>query len=456
MSEKLSSAKPTSMRTNIAFALSELACNPLYTIMIAVLVYFYTDVVGMDPAIVGTIILVSKVFDGISDIIAGNIIDHTHTKAGSARPWYLRMAIPMALSYIMLFIVPNWSTGGKVAYIFVSYNVVSTVVYTLTNAAMASFPTFLTKHRESRSVMSTFRLFVACGTQMLLLIIIFPFVEMLGGGQGGWIKMAVILGTFAAVVLTFVYFNTKEESAGDEKEANDVPLMTAIKSLLQNKYWFLVLGLYFIVTLFQVTTMNVGVYYAKYVLMDVNLSANLNTYFLLPNLVILAMLPFFFNKGFSKQKLCIFGAVLLIVGSVIGVVFPAGMGFITGIVLRGFGFAFQMGCMTAMVIETVVYGEWKTGYNIPGVTLTANCVAQKIGGGVGTAVVGFALTACGYDGLAKVQSASAISAINFIYLILPGILSIVLLFGLFFYKLDADYPKYVKDLEERHAQKGKA
>ena len=234
MSEKLSSAKPTSMKTNIAFALSELACNPLYTIMIAVLVYFYTDVVGMDPAIVGTIILVSKVFDGISDIIAGNIIDHTHTKAGSARPWYLRMAIPMALSYIMLFTVPNWSTGGKVAYIFVSYNVVSTVVYTLTNAAMASFPTFLTKHRESRSVMSTFRLFVACGTQMLLLIIIFPFVEMLGGGQGGWIKMAVILGTFAAVVLTFVYFNTKEESAGDEKEANDVLAWDKLQELMDN------------------------------------------------------------------------------------------------------------------------------------------------------------------------------------------------------------------------------
>lgn len=455
MSEKLNSATPTSMKTNIAFALSELACNPLYTIMIAVLVYFYTDVVGMDPAIVGTIILVSKVFDGISDIIAGNIIDHTHTKAGSARPWYLRLAVPMALSYIMLFTVPNWSTGGKIAYIFVSYNIVSTVVYTLMNAAMASFPTFLTKHRESRSVMSTFRLFVACGAQMLLLIIIFPIVEKLGGGQGGWIKMAAILGTVAAVVLVVIYFNTKEVSAGDDKEASDVPLTTAIKALLQNKYWFLILVLYFIVTLFQVTTMNVGVYYAKYVLMDVNLQANLNTYFLLPNLVILAILPFLFNKGYSKQKLCIFGAVLLIVGSLIGVIFPVGMGFIVGIVLRGFGFAFQMGGMTAMVIETVVYGEWKTGYNIPGVTLTANCVAQKIGGGIGTALVGFALTACGYDGMATVQTESAIQAINFIYLILPGILSVILLIGLFFYKLDRDYPRYVKELEERHTQKSK-
>ena len=107
MSEKLSSAKPTSLKTNIVYALSDVACNPIYSIMLVFLVYFYTDVVGIDPGIVGTIILVSKVFDGISDIIAGNIIDHTHTKAGSARPWYLWLAIPVALSYVILFAVPD-------------------------------------------------------------------------------------------------------------------------------------------------------------------------------------------------------------------------------------------------------------------------------------------------------------------------------------------------------------
>jgi len=455
MSEKINPMAPTSLKTNIVYALSDVACNPIYTIMMAFLVYFYTDVIGIDPGIVGTIILVSKIFDGVSDIIAGNIVDHTHTKAGSARPWYLRLAIPMLFSYIILFTVPNWSTGGKIAYIFVSYNLVYTVIYTMMNAAMAAFPTFLTKHRESRSVMSTIRLFAACGTQMLFLMFALRLVERLGGGQSGWVKLAAILGTASAALLVFIYFNSKEASVDNEQEQNNIPLMTAIRALLQNKYWFLTLLLYFLGMLIQVATLTVGVYYAKYVLMDIDMQANLNTYFLLPNLVILAVLPYLFGKGVSKQKLCIVGAVLLIVGSLTGMVFPAGIGFIVGIALRGFGFAFEAGGTTAMMIETVVYGEWKTGYDIPGVTLTANCVAQKLASGIGTALLGFALSAFGYDGKAEIQPPAAIDAINFIYMIVPLILSVVLIIALYFYKLDRDYPKYVKELEERHAQKAK-
>ena len=455
MNEKLNTATPTSMKTNIVYALSDLACNPLYTIMMALLVYFYTDVVGLNPAIVGTIILVSKVLDGISDVIAGNIIDRTHTKAGSARPWYLWLAIPMALSYVMLFTVPNWSTGGKIAYIFISYNLVSTVIYTLMNAAMAAFPTFLTKHRESRSIMSTIRLFVACGTQMVFLMIILPLVEKLGGGQGGWIKAAVILGTACALLLIFIYFNTKEESVDAEKQQNSVPLMTSAKALLQNKYWFMLLLVGLLLTLVQVAMLTVGVYYAKYVLMDVKMQANLNTYFLLPNLVILAILPFLFNKGVSKQKLGIVGGLCLVVGSVIATLIPTSLGFVLGTIFRGFGFAFLSGCITGMLIETVVYGEWKTGYNIPGVTLTGNFVAQKISSGVGPALLGFVMSACGYDGLAAVQPASAVSAIKFIYMVMPGILAIGIIIVLCFYRLDRDYPRYVKELQERQAQKVK-
>lgn len=108
--------------------------------------------------------------DGISDIVAGNVIDHTHKKSGTVRPWYLRLAIPMAFSYIILFTVPNWSTGGKIAYVFISYNLVSTVIYTLMNAAMATFPVFLTQNCASRSIMTTVRLFVACSEQIIVMM----------------------------------------------------------------------------------------------------------------------------------------------------------------------------------------------------------------------------------------------------------------------------------------------
>lgn len=457
MKEQISTAAPSSMKTNVIFALSELATNPIATITMAFLIYFYTDIVGLNPAIVGTVILASKAMDGISDLIGGNIVDHTHAKTGKARPWYLRLAIPMALAYIMLFTVPDWSTGGKVAYIFISYNLSSTVIYTMFNAAMAAFPIFLTKNRESRSAMSTMRLFVACATQIVLMIFGLKFVEMLGGDQTAWIKFAAILGVFAALVMVFVYFNTKEISTENDENvenAENIPFWTAIRALLHNKYWFIILVAFFIGVIIQVCTLTDGVYYAKYVLNDIDMQANLTMYFLVPNLIPLALLPYCF-KYISKQKLCIIGAVFLLVGTAIGVILPTGAGFIVGLALRGIGYGINAGCQPAMVIDAVVYGEWKTGYNIPGITTTATCAAQKLGSGIGTALLGLVLGWFGYNGMAEVQPPMAVSAINVTYMIVPAILSIVWIVLFQFYKLDKEYPKYVKELEERHAQKAK-
>ena len=453
MSDKYNANAPSSTKTNLVFAMTELATNPIATLLMAFLVYFYTDIIGVNPAIVGTILLISRGLDGISDLIAGNIIDHTHTKHGSARPWYLRLAVPMALSYIILFTVPNCGTAGKIAYIFISYNLASTVVYTLFNAAMAVFPVYLTKNRESRSIMSTIRLFVACSAQIVLMTFAIQIVEKLGGGQSGWIKLAAILGVLAALVMVFIFFNTKEISNGDEEEKENVPFMVGVKALLQNKYWFMMLAAFFIGVIIQVCTLTDGVYYAKYVMNDINMQANLTMYFLVPNLLAMLFLPACFQKGVSKRNLCIAGAVLLLIGTIIGVVFPFGWGFIIGLAIRGIGYAMNACCQTAMVYDIVVYGEWKTGYSIPGMTATATCAAQKLGSGIGAALLGMALSFFGYDGLAQVQTPAAISAINVIYMIVPAVLAVVWVVLMMFYKLDREYPGYVKDLEERRAKK---
>lgn len=452
MTENYSNAKPSSLKTNVMYAATELATNPIATVLMAFLVYFYTDVMGINPAIVGTILLVSRFLDGISDLIAGNIIDHTRTKAGIARPWYLRLAIPIALAYIILFTVPNCATAGKIAYIFISYNLSSTVVYTMLNAASAAYPNFLTLNRESRSIMTTMRLFVACSAQILLMMFGFQIVEKLGGGQSGWIKFAVILGTIAAAALVIIYLNTKEVTRGDVETAESIPMWTAVKALMKNKYWFMLLIAFFLGVIVQVCTLTDGVYYAKYVMGDLSMQANLTMYFLVPNLIAMLFLPTCFKRGISKKKLCVAGAVLLLIGTGIGVAFPAGIGFILGLAIRGFGYAMNAVCQSAMVYETVVYGEWKTGYNLPAITMTATCVGQKIGSGIGAALLGMVLAYFGYDGMAEVQTAVTNSAISAIYMIVPAVIAIVWIICFSFYKLDEEYPRYVKELEERHAK----
>ena len=444
---------PTTLGENIAYGLSEVACNPIYTIMLAFLVYFYTDVVGVNAGVVGTIILVSKVLDGISDIIAGNIIDHTHTKAGSARPWNLWLAIPIALSYVVLFTVPNCGTTGKVLYIFISYNLVSTVVYTLMNAAMSALPAFITEHGTSRSLMMSIRLFIGCIVQMILLLFTHQFVAMLGGGQIGWIKLAAILGAIAAATLVYIYCNTNEMAAGDKKVDDDVPLFIAVKSLLQNKYWFLYLLMNFFGVIAQLAVLTVGTYYAKYILNDLNMQTMITLYFYIAVLLSLFITPFLLGRGISKRLLALSGAALLAIGSLAAMAFPSGNGFVISLMVRGFGFGVLSSSTPGMLFETIAYGEWKTGYNITSVNVTANCVGQKIGSGVGTSILGITLALFGYDGLAAAQPTSALRAISFFYIAVPAIMAVLIIICLWLFKLEKDYPRYIEELNLRHAQK---
>ena len=157
-----------SLGEKISYGITEIACNPMYTIFCSFLVFFYTDVIGVNAASVGTIILISRIFDGFSDIIAGNIVEHTHARSGSARPWILRIAIPLGISYVAMFTVPDCGEWGKLIYIFVSYNVIQSVVYTMANAAMSALPTYMTNDRNSRSSCYAVRLFIAAATQTVL------------------------------------------------------------------------------------------------------------------------------------------------------------------------------------------------------------------------------------------------------------------------------------------------
>ena len=127
-----------------AILTSGLGNFPLFALMSSFLTYFYTNVIGLDPGIIGMILLISRLLDGVSDIIFGNIIDKTRTSKGVCRPWIFRCAFLIALAIVMLFTVPNGSTGLKLAYVFITYNLSSVVIYTISTTAVVSLPTYIT------------------------------------------------------------------------------------------------------------------------------------------------------------------------------------------------------------------------------------------------------------------------------------------------------------------------
>lgn len=443
--------RPIPLRGQLAYAFQELASNPIYTITLSFLTFFYTDVLGMDAGLVGVIILISKIFDGISDLWAGNLIDHTHTKNGSARPWILRSAVLLAASYILLFTVPDCGKWGKALYVFVSYNFAMTVAFTILNCAVNALPVYMSNDSSSRASAYSIRMIFAGVVQMVFSMVCLNIVDAMGGGQRGWILMSLIFSVLSLLVLLVTYFGTRETVTELRAEEEKVPFKTAIKAVLQNKYWFLVLGMIFVIVLHQVATLTVGVYYAKYILFDEKLAGSLVTYHHVGAGIGMLSMPFILKKNISKKTAVVAAAWCMIAGSLVALFRSSGIFLILSLALRGMGFGVVNSLYYGMLADSVDYGEWKTGIRSAAVTTSAGSVGQKLGSGIGTALIGIALSATGYDGLAAVQTASAISCIRFVFITFPIILYVLLLVLMRFYDLDGQLPSIKAELKCRNA-----
>ncbi len=441
--------RPIPMRQQLAYAFNELASNPIYTLTLSFLTFFYTDVLGMDAALVGVIILISKIFDGISDLWAGNLIDHTHTKAGSARPWILRSAVLLALSYVLLFTVPDCGTVGKALYIFVTYNFAMSVAFTILNCAINALPVYMSNHSSSRASAYSIRMIFAGIVQMVVSMVCLNIVDAMGGGQRGWILMSVIFAALSLVVLVIVYFGTKETVTELQKTEENVPFKDAIRAVLKNKYWFLVLGMILVIVFHQVSALTVGVYYAKYILFDEKLAGSLVTYHHVGAGVGMLAMPFILKRNIAKKKAVVAAAWCMLAGTVVAIIKSDGIFLILSLALRGCGFGVVNSLYYGMLADSVDYGEWKTGIRSAAVTTSAGSVGQKLGAGIGTALLGLAMSMAGYNGLAATQTASAIGVIRFVFVVFPLILYVALLVLMRFYDLDELLPGIKRDLEKK-------
>ena len=135
----------------LAFGCGDLANNIVYSGISTFLLFYYTNVIGVGAAAVGTIMLISRFLDCIADLTMGVIVDRTKSKYGKARPWILRMAIPFAIGAVLLFSVPmSFGNNAKLIYIFITYNLVSTIIYTSINVPYATLNALITQDQYER------------------------------------------------------------------------------------------------------------------------------------------------------------------------------------------------------------------------------------------------------------------------------------------------------------------
>lgn len=427
-----------------SYGCGDLGCNIIYSAMSSFLLFYYTDYVHVSAGVIGTIMLLSRVFDGITDLIMGIIVDRTKSRFGKCRPWILRMAIPFALAGILLFTVPSGlGNTAKLAYIFITYNLVSSVIYTAINVPYATLNSLITQDQYERSVLSIFRMILATTGRLIITNLTLPLVEFFGNNLSAWTKTFAVFGILAVIVFMITFTGTKERvvPAKDTKQEK-VPFVKGIRLLFQNKYWMMItITLVFIFINYSLNG-GAAVYYAKNILHNSDMVGTMN---LVANLVQIGVMFFtaFIIKKIGKRNMLIVGAVIYGLGfAMFGFVGTNMTGIIIACVLKGVGNAGISSCMFAIVSDTIEYGEWKTGYRTEGLINSASSFGFKVGNGLGSAILGWVIGAAG---------AGTGSEITFIWI--PAILCIGQVVVMWFYKLDKEYDGIVEALEKEGAAK---
>lgn len=441
----------------VSYGLGDFGCNIIYTAMSAFLLFYYTDYAGVSAFAVGAIMMISRVFDGISDLIMGVIVDRTKSRFGKARPWLLRMCVPFAIAGVLLFSVPStWSDTPKLIYVFITYNLVSTVIYTAINVPYSALNALMTQDPYERSVLSIFRNLLATAGTLTINTFTLPLVEFFGDNPAAWTKTFMVFGVVAIIAFMINFLGTKERvvSVSDMQngEHKDVPFIAGVKALFVNKYWILMTLMLALFFLMYAINGGSTVYYAKDILGDKDLVATINGIFNVVQILgmfFIAMLV----KKYGKRNIFALGLVLDIVGILFLHYLHSEMWMIVvSSLIRGIGNACGGATMWAMVSDTIDYGELKTGYRTEGLVNSACSFGWKIGNGLGSALLGLILEIGGYVGTAAVQSAEALEAIEFSFIWVPVMVYVSGLVIMYFFKLDKEFPQIIKDLENRKKQ----
>ncbi len=420
----------------IGYGSGDVAGNVVYAFLSSFVMIYLTDTIGLASGIVGTLIAISKLFDGFTDIFFGSMIDKTHSRLGKARPWMLYGYIGCAVTLIACFAVPE-SLGktAQYAWFFIAYTLLNSVFYTANNIAYSALTSLVTKNSKERVQMGSYRFIFAFSTSLLIQTVTVGFVDYCGGDTAAWRLVAIIYAIIGLVVNTISCLSVKElpeEEIDQTSFANKEEkygLAQAFKLLVKNKYYLMICGAYILQQLYS-AMIGAGLFYMTWVLKNKNLFGQFAWAVNIPLIIALIFTPALVGRWNGMYKLNLRGYILAVIGR--GMVVVAGyMGNIPMMMaftaLAALGQGPWQGDMNAVIASCSEYTYLTQGKRVDGTMYSCTSLGVKIGGGIGTALVGWLLELSGYVGTNPVQPQSALSMMQFIYLWLPFIFDALIL-----------------------------
>lgn len=440
-----------SIKEKIGYSMGDTASHFVWDMVGFWILIFYTDTFGISAAAAGTIMLIARFWDMISDPLMGIIADRTNTKWGKFRPYILWMALPYSVLAVLTFTTPDLGPTGKVIYAGVTYILLMTA-YTAINLPYSSLGAVMTPNSYERAGLNSYRFIFAFAGQFVVSGTALSLALFFGKGDNAkGYQYTLILFAIISFIMFMVTFATTKERVQPPK-AQQQNLKEDFRNLFKNKPW-VILFFVGIVSFIMFALQNLSIaYYFKYYL---GKEENVQLFNVIGTVALIVAIPF--SKPLAEKfgKRNVFLASSLLSGLFFILIYLPGeknlnMVYVFNILAK-MSYAPAVPLLWTMLADTADYSEWKTGRRATGLTFSAATFAQKAGWGIGGALAGWLLAVFKFTPNAE-QTELAITGIKLMVSVIPGILYMSCAILLFFYSIDhKTCVKMQADLEERRA-----
>ena len=441
----------------IGYGFGDMSSSMFWKLFSYFLPFFYSNVFGLSLADAGVLMLVTRIWDAVSDPMMGIIADRTKTRWGKYRPYLLFFALPFALCGVLLFTTPE---TGKTIWAYVTYILMMTV-YTGINVPYGSLLNVMTADSDEKSVLSSFRMFFAYGGSFIALFAWEPLCNMFdkarvvtAGASGlaaistspeAWNKAMIVIASCCFIFFILSFLMTKEHV----KSESTVSVGQDLKLLLKNKPWWLMIGAALASNLFNtVRGTTTAYFFSDYIVKTVEMAPQWA--FLVSASIFLSIgeianmvgvvLAVPMSKHLGKKSTYILSMAILIGLSIMFFFLPATTGGYWAMLVFQILISIFTGVVSPLVwsmyADVADYSELKDGTASTGLIFSSASMAQKFGGAFGGAAVMWMLAAFGYDTTAGVvQTETAITGLRILMSWIPAAVAALAILVVWFYPL---------------------
>ena len=409
-----------SLKEKLAYACGDVASNFYWRVFDVFLFIFYTDIMGLSAAAVGTLMLVTRLIDAISDPLMGALADRTKTRFGKFRPYLLWGIIPIAAAGVLTFTVPDFSDTGKLAWAYGTY-IFMMLAYTFINVPYGALLGVITSDTQQRTNLTSFRFIGAFSGGSLVAYLTPELVILLGQGNEilGWQLTMALYGCIAGLLFVLTFYGTKERIYPNPEQKT--PVLQDIKDLGNNKPWLILFALALIIMITISLRASSGTFYFKYYVQRADLIGSFAMVYMIALAIGAASTPLL-TRFLDKRRLLIILMSIVAVLSVLFYFVPSdNVALIFSLqIMIGLALGPKSPLVFSMYADTADFSEWQTGRRATAMIFSAAAFAQKLGGALAGAMIGWVLTSLGYVAN-QVQTGASEQGIVLLITIIPAI-----------------------------------